>query len=202
LDGPELPLFRGTVEGHRNRFKLRMRSYSDDPKAPIFCEVKRRVDRIVRKVRVRVERALAEQVVQGEVPLTLADPRLAEFVEAQHSTGALPLVRVRYEREAYESSAQDPVRMTFDSALSYAPFDPAAPFRLHDGAYQATPLPATIVELKFTDRCPSWMTRIVDELQLCRESIPKYVLCVQHGLRRGSLGLDPDAAALLRTQGE
>ena len=177
-----------------------MRSYSDDPSAPVFCEVKRRVDRIVRKLRVRVERSLAEEIARGEVPLTLGDPKLAEFVEAQRMTDAVPLVRVRYEREAYESNAQDPVRMTFDSALSHAPCDAAAPVELHGPGYQATPLPGTIVELKFTDRCPSWMTRIVDELQLCRESIPKYVLCVQHGVRRGTLGLDAKAVSTLRSQ--
>lgn len=187
LDGPDLPLFRGTIEGHRNRFKLRMRVYSDDPESPVYCEMKKRVDRIVRKLRVRTDRDLAERIARGNASLALPDPKLAEFVGAIRTVGAGPMLRVRYEREAYESNAHDPVRMTFDSALMFALPDPAAPFRLGGEGWHATPLPGTILELKFTDRCPSWMTRIVDELQLCRESIPKYVLCLEHAARLGLL---------------
>jgi hypothetical protein len=185
LDGPDLPLYRGTVEGHRNRYKLRIRSYSDDPSAPVYCELKGRVDRIVRKLRVSVERSLAQRIAQDRAPLVLGDPKLGAFLGAQRDVAAGPMLRVRYEREAYESSAHDPVRMTIDSALSFAFPDPDAPFRIGGEGWHPTPLPGTIVELKFIDRCPSWMTRIVDELQLCRESIPKYVLSLERALQLG-----------------
>ena len=188
LDGPDLPLFRGTVEGHRNRFKLRLRTYSDDPGSPVFAEMKKRVDRIVRKLRVKIDRELAGRIARGEAPLTNADPKVSEFLAAMRDIDARPMLRVRYDREAYESSAHDPVRMTFDSALCFAAPDPDAPFRIGGEGWRQTPLSGTILELKFTDRCPSWMTRIVDELQLCRESIPKYVLSLERAKHLGGLG--------------
>ena len=44
LDSPGLELYQTTVEGQRNRYKLRVRSYSDAPDGKIFFEVKRRSD--------------------------------------------------------------------------------------------------------------------------------------------------------------
>jgi hypothetical protein len=191
LDGPDLPLYRGTFEGHRNRFKVRIRSYGDEPEAPVFCEVKRRVDRIVRKLRVSTDRGLAQRVARAAqgaaVPLAAGNPKLAEFIATARSAGAGPLLRVRYEREAYESNAHDPVRMTFDTNLCFAGPGEGDLFRLGGTGWTPVPLPGAIVEMKFTDRCPSWMTRIIDELHLCRESIPKYVLCVEEADKLGLL---------------
>ena len=44
---------RATLDGHRKRFKLRVRWYDDDPDAPAFCEIKRRTDKVIHKTRLR-----------------------------------------------------------------------------------------------------------------------------------------------------
>ena len=188
LDGPTLPLYRQTIEGHRNRFKLRIRSYSDDPAAPVYCEVKKRAERVVLKVRVPLERRVAEELLSGRPRVAASDPRVAEFLASSSNVEAVPSLRVRYEREAYESKALDPVRLTIDTAVSFARFDPAAPLSLSGAGWSPTPVEGAIVEIKFVDRCPSWVTRIVDELQLWRESIPKYVLSVDAALSKGWKG--------------
>lgn len=55
LDSPDLRLCRESLEGHKNRFKLRIRRYSDDLSSPSFFEIKRRVDRVIIKSRVKIE---------------------------------------------------------------------------------------------------------------------------------------------------
>ena len=56
LDNPGMDLFIGTVQGHKNRFKLRVRSYADEGPTPIFFEIKKRVNTAVIKVRDAVSR--------------------------------------------------------------------------------------------------------------------------------------------------
>ena len=41
LDSPGLSLMNQTLEGLKNRFKLRVRFYDDNPDHPVFFEVKR-----------------------------------------------------------------------------------------------------------------------------------------------------------------
>lgn len=183
LDTPDLALYSTTVRGLRNRFKLRIRSYSDDQASPIFCEVKRRADRVVRKIRVQTPRSYAAALVANgfrDDSVAMPDGGLGDFIKRCRDVDARPFVHIRYMREAYESNGPDPVRITFDTDLSFLGFDPSAPFRVGGEGWVSTPMEGTIVEIKFTDHCPSWVTSLVDRLQLVRESIPKYVLSVDH----------------------
>ena len=59
LDSDDLALYHQTVSGEKNRFKLRVRSYSDDPERAVFFEVKRKINNIVQKRRARVTREQA-----------------------------------------------------------------------------------------------------------------------------------------------
>ena len=42
MDSDDLRLYYQTVGGEKDRFKLRVRTYSDRPNAPTFFEVRRR----------------------------------------------------------------------------------------------------------------------------------------------------------------
>ena len=44
LDSPDLALYQSSDMGEKNRFKLRVRSYDDAPRSPLFLEVKQRID--------------------------------------------------------------------------------------------------------------------------------------------------------------
>lgn len=46
LDSDDLKLYWSSEMGEKNRFKLRVRSYSEKPEAPLFLEIKRRVDQL------------------------------------------------------------------------------------------------------------------------------------------------------------
>ena len=150
LDGDGLELYRTTVEGHRNRFKLRVRAYDDDPKSPVFLEVKKRSNVVVRKTRARVSREVAEAVLSGR-PAPLSEVEGAsEFALRLGELGARPLVRVRYMREAYESVHGDPVRFTIDTEVEHAMTATNNLALEAHRDWEKTPTEGAIVELKFS----------------------------------------------------
>ncbi len=177
LDTPGLDLYRSTIEAHRNRFKLRVRAYTDREEDPVFLEIKKRSNQIVRKRRVAVARSQAIAVLQGRMPSGARNSAFEEFTQLTTRIGARPLLRVHYEREAYESSGRDPVRITFDFGLQHS-VTPDANLGMTDGKWEETPTEGVILEVKFTDACPSWATSMVRTLGLELRSVTKYVLSV------------------------
>src|SRR5215471_11792293 len=68
LDSDNLEIYWRTVNGDKNRFKLRLRYYDDKPEAPIFFEIKRRMDNAILKQRAGVKRSAAALVLRGHHP--------------------------------------------------------------------------------------------------------------------------------------
>ena len=56
LDSQGLRLYHTTLNGDKNRYKLRIRFYEDRPKAPVYFEVKRRTNNTIAKQRGGVKR--------------------------------------------------------------------------------------------------------------------------------------------------
>jgi hypothetical protein len=186
LDNPGLELLRGSLEGLRNRFKLRIRFYDADPQQPVFLEIKRRLDGVITKQRAMVargglERLLAQQRLdqakrRDEGPEAAAAHR--DFCHSCRQLGALGMVYVSYLREAYVGVNSEPIRVTLDRHLVTE--------RYHAGAPLAPPVhpcrvlrSSVILEMKFSDRFPHWMQNLARTFDLCRVSVPKYVRCVQ-----------------------
>ena len=183
LDSDDLLLYQQTVGGEKNRFKLRVRSYTDDETAPLFFEVKRKINNIVQKRRARVERTEAQALLDGRRGAS-PDSELEYFASHLGLVSARPVIRVRYMREAYESTAGDPVRITLDSELMHvATF--GADLRHDHGRWVATPVEGVILELKFTEVFPAWVRDMVQVFGLKQQPVPKYVLCVDHMLLVG-----------------
>lgn len=199
LDSDDLALYRQTVGGEKNRFKLRARTYSDGPDAPVFLEIKGKRNNVVQKRRARVSREVARSVilrrpVRRPPDETTTDEQQRDVERfAGHMTlvEAKPVVRVRYQREAYESAAGDPVRITVDTDLCHAvTFDDTLSHA--DGPWVPTPVDGAIVEIKFTERFPSWVADLVRALGLTQQPVPKYVMCVEwflNGDRRAPLAI-------------
>ncbi len=68
LDSNRLYTYWATASGDRNRFKLRIRYYDDNPFSPVFCEIKRRINEGVVKQRARVRRDAIGLLLAGESP--------------------------------------------------------------------------------------------------------------------------------------
>src|SRR5437867_6946366 len=56
LDSDGLSTYWATINGNKNRYKLRLRFYSESPGAPIFFEIKQRMNNCIRKQRGGVRR--------------------------------------------------------------------------------------------------------------------------------------------------
>jgi len=182
LDDQQNSLYRETIEGRPHRHKLRVRSYSDEPSAPVFLEVKRRRDRVVQKLRCPVPRCALPALLGGETDHVdgLSAPKLAslrEFLRLQQLSKAIPRLLVRYDREAWVGRDEDDVRVTFDRHLSATP-EGQAIVRVRDSRYETLQPRGVVLELKFTDRCPPWMADAVRACELRRRSFSKYCTSV------------------------
>jgi hypothetical protein len=192
FDSPDLHLYRQTAAGEKNRFKLRVRSYADETDAPVFLEVKRRINDVILKRRAKLCRDAAVAVLTtghfdglGESTRELlAD---LEFFRGHLTLAAArPFLRIRYLREAYEGVGGDPLRITLDTDIAWSPTS-IVDFRLGGDGWIQTPVPGTVLEIKFTDRYPAWVGEMIRVFALQRQSVAKYVLSVDSFFAQPSL---------------
>lgn len=180
LDSAALATYQAVQCGEKNRFKIRIRYYSDTDEV-VFFEIKRRMNDSITKLRANVLRSAVHPLLNGEPPQLrhLATPNgkhlaaLQEFCRLLHKLGATPRSHVAYLREAWMSPANNSIRVTFDRQVQCVPeFEPGLRTGL-DGAV----LPfgdKVVLELKFVDRLPSWCNEMVRVFGLVRGGAPKY----------------------------
>ncbi|MHC4330235.1 MAG: VTC domain-containing protein [Planctomycetota bacterium] len=179
LDSGDLQLCRESLRGHKNRFKLRIRSYTDETDYPRFFEIKRRMNTIIIKSRARVMNPDVPTLLAG-LPLppqnyTADLETINQFQLYAGSIKAKPAVLVRYMRQAYECDSENRVRVTFDRKLAYS-ITNATQIRLGGRGWQLNPFTTggVILEIKFTDRYPVWLSQMVKCFNLRARSISKY----------------------------
>ena len=183
LDSDDLKIYWGTINGNKNRFKLRLRFYADNPnpQAPVFFEIKRRMNEAILKQRCGVQRPAVEAVLGGQLPtaaeLVGQDSRqlvaIQRFIELSTDLQAYPVAHVSYDREAWISPHDNSVRVTFDRNVLISPeFDARFTAEMDD----PTPVfgNAVILELKFTGRFPEWFSDMVRVFGLRQGSASKY----------------------------
>jgi len=190
LDSDNLQLCRQSMEGQKNRFKLRIRSYSDEPDYPHFFEIKRRIDNVIIKTRNRVMHRDVAALLSGfSLPPqnTSSDGEtLKQFQLYVNSINAGPVIRVRYLRHAYEDDSDNRVRITFARNLCYN-VTSAAKVGLDGQGWQHPCLPGVILEIKFTARYPVWLGRMVKYFDLRQQSASKYVYSIKQASLLGLL---------------
>ena len=181
LDSNDLQTHHASVNGDRNRFKLRLRYYDDQPDAPVFFEVKARADNCILKQRCAVRREAVPLLVAGQLPesddLLSKEPRhlvtLQRFSLLLHQLNARPKAHNSYLREAWVSPQGNAVRITFDRHICLEPFFGAEVVMAR--TQPVRPLQGFVVlELKFTARFPDWCRVMVEQFNLMRSSFSKY----------------------------
>ncbi len=65
FDTPDFALYRQTMGGLKNRYKLRIRFYDENAFSPAFLEVKRRTTETIHKLRTMVSKRAAEKLLGG-----------------------------------------------------------------------------------------------------------------------------------------
>lgn len=204
LDSDDLKTYWETINGTKNRFKLRIRYYDDHPDHPVFFEIKRRMNNCILKQRGGVKREAVDMLFAGHLPesghLTSQNPKslvaLQRFCHKMSGISAAPKAHIFYQREAWMSPYDNSVRVTFDREVCCerdlttrlpATVDyPVYPFR-----------PQVILELKFTVKAdkhslwnledniqvtldgkrsyPPWFEDMVQTFDLVQVGVAKYV---------------------------
>lgn len=181
LDSDSLTTYWATVNGDKNRFKLRLRFYNDLPDSPVFFEIKRRMDKCILKQRGGVRKEAVPWVLAGQLPepghLISNDPRhlvaVQRFCELAQELQATPRVHVAYLREAWVPPDDNSVRVTMDRVVQTEPrFTATFGTAVKHGA---RPFGREVVlELKFSDRYPLWFREVVEHFDLVQCAAAKY----------------------------
>jgi hypothetical protein len=181
LDTDDLGLHQAGINGTRNRFKLRLRYYDDNPDAPVYFEIKRRADNCILKQRCGVRREAVPLLLSGHLPaaehLVSKAPRhlmtMQRFNYLMGILGATPKLHNHYTREAWVSPSDNSVRVTFDRLVEAEPcFQPYAVVKLQQP--QRIYPEFVILELKFTTRFPGWFSQLVRQFNLMQFASAKY----------------------------
>ncbi|HUT47486.1 MAG TPA: polyphosphate polymerase domain-containing protein [Sedimentisphaerales bacterium] len=179
LDSENLQLCQESLRGHKSRFKLRIRSYTDEPDYPRFFEIKRRINTIINKSRARVMNRDVPTLLAGlSLPpqnYTADIDTINQFQFYMKGIGARPIVLIRYMRQAFEGNLENRVRVTFDRELAYCVTN-RPEVRLGGRGWQRNPftLCGVILEIKFTNNYPAWLSQMVKYFNLQARSISKF----------------------------
>jgi hypothetical protein len=207
LDSDDLETHQLSVNGSKNRFKLRLRYYDDKPNTPVFFEVKARVDNCILKQRCGVRRDAVPLLLAGQLPepehLLSKEPRhlaaLQRFNLLQHQLNAAPKAHNHYQREAWVSPHDNSVRVTFDRNIRIEPWFWPRPVVRMMNPIRVFP-EFVVLELKFTTRFPNWFKELVRRFNLMQFSSAKYsegvILLGEHRFHNGDKALDEGEALL------
>jgi hypothetical protein len=181
LDSDDLQTYHDTVNGSKNRFKLRLRYYDDRPDTPVFFEVKGRVDNCILKQRCGAKREAVSLLVAGQLPspeqLLSKEPRhlvaMQRFNSLLLKLNARPKAHNHYLREAWVSPNDNSVRVTFDRRILIEPhFVANAPVTMSNPVHLFAD--SVILELKFTNRFPNWFKELTHIFNLTWSASAKY----------------------------
>lgn len=181
LDSDNLEIYWRTINGDKNRYKLRLRYYSDHPDTPVFFEIKRRMKDVIMKQRGGVRQSAVPLLLNGHFPaqehLISKNPEalvaVQKFCSLMTDLHARPKSHIYYKREAYVSD-NDEVRVTMDRDVYSEPnLEPHIKLKMDKPVHAFVNL--VILELKFTNRFPNWFRELVRMANVMQCGAAKYV---------------------------
>ena len=172
-DTPNYQLIRTSVEKPPFKEKIRLRSYGlATRESPVFLELKRKAYGIVYKRRVQTTIPLVEKFFasSGDICAPGQINREITYFRDYYQT-LVPACLIIYDREAFFEPGGD-LRLTID-------YNPRYRTDHLDLTYSMDGLPLrppghTILEIKVQEAMPLWLTHILDEGQIYKNSFSKY----------------------------
>jgi hypothetical protein len=200
LDSEDLRLHWDVINSVKNRYKLRLRFYDEDPESPVFFEIKRRVNDAILKQRCPVRREAVSSLLSGQLPapedLCSTRPEslaaIQQFSRLMLDLGATPKMHIAYRREAWEGGEGNSVRVTLDREVYGTPRFTADLTTRIDGGIRPF-ANQVILELKFTARYPVWFRDLVESFDAMQCGCAKYAdsVVLLGEDRVGAVGFDP-----------
>lgn len=173
------------VAGIEPTWSMRVRSYGQNPKPPVFTEIKLKVNDFSNKMRAKILSPDWDHILKtGEIPTDIDSKSrsyLEHFLWLQNSYAARPRVLTQYRRKAYLSEIDQYARVTFDRDLRYQIEEnynvtPNEELMCHYDNEEIYPHPEcnVIMELKCEKRIPIWMIQMIKKFELTRDGFSKY----------------------------
>ena len=188
LDSDDLKTYWATINGDKNRFKLRLRFYNSHPESPVFFEIKRRMNNCIMKQRGAVRRECVDGLLAGHLPerehLIARDNEtglqtkhlmaLENFCRLMSDLQAGPKDHIAYMRAAYVPSDDNSALLTMDREVRS---EPELTARLSTEMINPVLVWGrdVVLELKFTNRFPEWFRELTQAFNLRQCGAAKYV---------------------------
>ena len=181
LDSDTMKTYQDTINGNKNRYKLRIRFYDDRDESPVFFELKRRMNNCIMKQRGTVRREAVQRLMDGFIPgpqdLISKEPKhlvaVQNFVRLVQQIRARPQVHVAYRREAYVPHNDNSARLTLDREVR-TEIQKVYKFSTQMQHPVYVWGKSVVVELKFTNRFPEWFGELVRVFGLRQCGAAKY----------------------------
>ena len=160
------------IDGNAVHTKFRVRTYDNDDR---FIRLERKTKRgvITEKHSARITLEELDKIIKGEnIDENAQCFGLASEMRAK---AVKPKVAVRYDREAYVMPALG-VRVTFDTNVESLCGDKQSLFQPQKSPIPAIPRGMVIMEIKYTDKCPSFIRKCCANSGM-QMSVSKYALC-------------------------
>jgi hypothetical protein len=211
LDSQDLYTHQQTINGTKNRFKLRLRYYDNNPGTPVFFEIKRRMNNSILKQRGGVRRDAVKWLLAGHLPepehVVSREPKhlvaLQRFNLLMSQIQAHPKAHVYYFREAWTSRDDNSVRVTVDRGMHCVPCFTGELETAMTGQ-MPTYGQGVILELKFTNYFPNWFKELVRIYGLIQRSAAKYsegiTVVGEHRFLRSPTGMEPAESPAVRLE--
>ena len=172
-DIPDYRLIRASIEKPPFKEKIRVRSYGlADDKSPLFLELKRKADGIVYKRRVMTNQETIDKFFNFEGDIC-ADGQIAREIAyfRDYYQALVPSCLIIYDRVAYFENDGD-LRLTID----YNPRYRVDNLNLSTNMEGIPLLPSgyALLEIKVQESIPLWLTTILSELKIYKNSFSKY----------------------------
>ena len=172
--------FKEKIDGIKNRHKFRIRTYSiqENELVPMYLEMKGRDNQRTFKNRTKIEIDDLNNFCSNENLFYLKDKYqdnklINQFIFDSYRKKILPKVIIDYNRRALLSKNGLYFRLTFDSDIKAC-----SSFKIFETNQNwKVCIPGNdILEVKFDLNIPPWFHRIIQNYQLKRISVSKFVL--------------------------
>jgi SPX domain protein involved in polyphosphate accumulation len=178
FDTADYRAYEQKMSGDCDRVKFRLRTYDTGHAVtnPVRVELKLRQGNLMIKKSVFVPNEEYRHFMEHRHWKDLQDPITTEF-ERQSLTQALgPVILVEYEREGYQTKSKSNLRITFDHQVRSA--HARTLFPAHVFFQMLTPR-SVVLEIKFKEDLPLWVSRLVREQGLKVIANSKYTQGLQ-----------------------
>ena len=176
-DTPDLAFMRSKREGIKFRRKLRIRRYGEDEGAPVFIEIKQRINRTTQKRRVAVPLKDAYALCSDRFTGSFSDDAdraaVEEILFLARTLDLQPTCVVGYQRTAFVGSRYEPgLRVTFDDSLWVASASSGLSTAM--AQHRLVTAAMVIMEVKANNAVPIWLANLLARHECALRRYSKY----------------------------